>query len=169
MFRNKHPYFLFTYSKILHCFIHRKHIFFPNWNLTFFNFNRHSSFLLFSLNKTFLSAHDNLQFYILSSADKITGGSSVLCPHRFCTVIKYDQIFSGSIIITDMLRRPVQLLHILSNSSRSIPLLQCYISAFPRIYSINRADISWRIYLVALHIFTSCMQNNIQFSRYKNS
>ena len=78
-------------------------------------------------------------------------------PHRFCTVIKYDQIFSGSIIITDMLRRPVQLLHILSNSSRSIPLRQCYISAFPRIYSINRADISWRIYLVALHIFTSCM------------
>lgn len=72
MFRNKHPYFLFTYSKILHCFIHRKHIFFPNWNLTFFNFNRHSSLLLFSLDKTFLSAHDNLQFYTLSSADKIT-------------------------------------------------------------------------------------------------
>ena len=66
MFRNKHPYFLFTYSEILHCFIHRKHIFFPNWNLTFFNFNRHS------LDKTFLSAHDNLQFYTLSSADKIT-------------------------------------------------------------------------------------------------
>ena len=66
-------------------------------------------------------------------------------------------VLSGSIIITDMLRRPVQLLHILSNSSRAIPLLQCYISAFPRIYSINRADISWRIYLVALHIFTSCM------------
>lgn len=72
MFRNKHPYFLFTYSEILHCFIHRKHIFFPNWNLTFFNFNRHSSLLLFSLDKTFLSAHDNLQFYTLSSADKIT-------------------------------------------------------------------------------------------------
>lgn len=72
MFRNKHPYFLFTYSKILHCFIHRKHIFFLNWNLTFFNFNRHSSLLLFSLDKTFLSAHDNLQFYTLSSADKIT-------------------------------------------------------------------------------------------------
>lgn len=72
MFRNKHPYFLFTYSKILHCFIHRKHIFFPNWNLTFFNFNRHSSLLLFSLDKTLLSAHDNLQFYTLSSADKIT-------------------------------------------------------------------------------------------------
>lgn len=72
MLRNKHPYFLFTYSKILHCFIHRKHIFFPNWNLTFFNFNRHSFLLLFSLDKTFLSAHDNLQFYTLSSADKIT-------------------------------------------------------------------------------------------------
>ena len=28
--------------------------------------------LLFSLDKTFLSAHDNLQFYTLSSADKIT-------------------------------------------------------------------------------------------------
>ena len=159
MFRNKHPYFLFTYSKILHCFIHRKHIFFPNWNLTFFNFNRHSSLLLFSLDKTFLSAHDNLQFYTLSSADKITIQVAVQYSAHigFAPSLYMTRFFSGSIIITDMLRRPVQLLHILSNSSRSIPLLQCYISAFPRIYSINRADISWRIYLVALHIFTSCM------------
>lgn len=159
MFRNKHPYFLFTYSKILHCFIHRKHIFFPNWNLTFFNFNRHSSLLLFSLDKTFLSAHDNLQFYTLSSADKITIQVAVQYSAHigFAPSLNMTSFFSGSIIITDMLRRPVQLLHILSNSSRSIPLLQCYISAFPRIYSINRADISWRIYLVALHIFTSCM------------
>lgn len=159
MFRNKHPYFLFTYSKILHCFIHRKHIFFPNWNLTFFNFNRHSSLLLFSLDKTFLSAHDNLQFYTLSSADKITIQVAVQYSAHigFAPSLNMTRFFSGSIIITDMLRRPVQLLHILSNSSRSIPLLQCYISAFPRIYSINRADISWRIYLVALHIFTSCM------------
>lgn len=159
MFRNKHPYFLFTYSEILHCFIHRKHIFFPNWNLTFFNFNRHSSLLLFSLDKTFLSAHDNLQFYTLSSADKITIQVAVQYSAHigFAPSLNMTRFFSGSIIITDMLRRPVQLLHILSNSSRSIPLLQCYISAFPRIYSINRADISWRIYLVALHIFTSCM------------
>ena len=159
MFRNKHPYFLFTYSKILHCFIHRKHIFFPNWNLTFFNFNRHSSLLLFSLDKTFLSAHDNLQFYTLSSADKITIQVAVQYSAHigFAPSLNMTRFFSGSIIITDMLRRPVQLLHILSNSSRSIPLLQCYISAFLRIYSISRAYISWRIYLVALHIFTSCM------------
>ena len=159
MFRNKHPYFLFTYSKILHCFIHRKHIFFPNWNLTFFNFNRHSSLLLFSLDKTFLSAHDNLQFYILSSADKITIQVAVQYSAHigFAPSLNMTRSFLEVSLLQNMLRRPVQLLHILSNSSRSIPLLQCYISAFPRIYSINRADISWRIYLVALHIFTSCM------------
>ena len=65
---------------------------------------------------------------------------------------------SGSIIITDMLHRPVQLLHILPNSSRSIPLLQCNVSTFPHIHSYQRAGTSWRIYLVAPHILTSCMQ-----------
>lgn len=70
------------------------------------------------------------------------------------------QIFlqSGSIIITDMLHRPVLLPHILSDFSRSIPLLQCNVSTFPHIHSYQRAGTSWRIYLVARHILTSCMQ-----------
>lgn len=65
---------------------------------------------------------------------------------------------SGSIIITDMLHRPVLLPHILSDFSRSIPLLQCNVSTFPHIHSYQRAGTSWRIYLVAPHILTSCMQ-----------
>ena len=65
---------------------------------------------------------------------------------------------SGSIIITDMLHRPVLLPHILSDFSRSIPLLQCNVSTFPHIHSYQRAGTSWRIYLVARHILTSCMQ-----------
>lgn len=64
----------------------------------------------------------------------------------------------GSIIITDMLHRPVQLLHILPNSSRSIPLLQCNVSTFPHVHS-KRAGISWRTCLVAPHILTSCIQS----------
>ena len=43
-------------------------------------------------------------------------------------------------------------------SSRSIPLLQCNVSTFPHIHSYQRAGTSWRIYLVARHILTSCMQ-----------
>ena len=43
-------------------------------------------------------------------------------------------------------------------SSRSIPLLQCNVSTFPHIHSYQRAGTSWRIYLVAPHILTSCMQ-----------
>ena len=100
---------------------------------------------------------------LISRQQKIhTGGRSLLCPHRSCTVIQIDRIADflqpGSIIITDMLHRPVQLLHILPNSSRSIPLLQCNVSTFPHIHSYQRAGTSWRIYLVAPHILTSCMQ-----------
>ena len=43
-------------------------------------------------------------------------------------------------------------------SSRSIPLLQCNVSTFPHVHSYQRAGTSWRIYLVAPHILTSCMQ-----------
>ena len=47
------------------------------------------------------------------------------------------QIFlqSGSIIITDMLHRPVLLPHILSDFSRSIPLLQCHVSTLLHVHS----------------------------------
>lgn len=41
---------------------------------------------------------------------------------------------SGSIIITDMLHRPVLLPHILSDFSRSIPLLQCNVSTFLHVH-----------------------------------
>lgn len=64
---------------------------------------------------------------------------------------------SGSIIITDMLHRPVLLPHILSDFSRSIPLLQCHVSTLLHVHS-KRAGISLRTYLVAPHILTSCMQ-----------
>jgi hypothetical protein len=37
-------------------------------------------------------------------------------------------------------------------------LLQCNVSTFPHIHSYQRAGTSWRIYLVAPHILTSCMQ-----------
>ena len=42
---------------------------------------------------------------------------------------------SGSIIITDMLHRPVLLPHILSDFSRSIPLLQCNVSTLLHVHS----------------------------------
>ena len=58
-----------------------------------------------------------------------------------------------SIIITDMLHRPAQLLCILSGFYRSMPL---------RFYS--KTGISWRTYLVATHILTSCMLFGIQLS-----
>ena len=47
------------------------------------------------------------------------------------------QIFlqSGSIIITDMLHRPVLLPHILSDFSRSMPLLQCHVSTLLHVHS----------------------------------
>lgn len=41
---------------------------------------------------------------------------------------------SGSIIITDMLHCPVLLPHILSDFSRSIPLLQCNVSTFLHVH-----------------------------------
>ena len=42
---------------------------------------------------------------------------------------------SGSIIITDMLHRPVLLPHILSDFSRSMPLLQCHVSTLLHVHS----------------------------------
>ena len=74
-----------------------------------------------------------------------------------------------SIIITDMFHRPAQLLCILSGFYRSMPLLQWIVlRGFLSIPSRSlrkqiRAGISWRTYIVATHILTSCMYNNIQF------
>ena len=65
---------------------------------------------------------------------------------------------SGSIIITDMLHRPVLLPHILSDFSRSIPLLQCNVLTLLHTFTLKRAGTSLRTYLVARHILTSCMQ-----------
>ena len=87
-----------------------------------------------------------------------TSGRSVRCPHRNCTVILWLNFIQNfrSIIITDMLHRPAQLLCILSGSYRSMPL-------FFTLFQI-RASTSRRTYLVATHILTSCMYCDIQLS-----
>ena len=64
---------------------------------------------------------------------------------------------SGSIIITDILLRPVLLPHILSDFLA--PYL-CFNVMFQHFFTftLKRAGISLRTYLVAPHILTSCMQ-----------
>lgn len=101
----------------------------------------------------------------LSSADnkKIhTGGRSLLYPHRSCTVIQIDRTANLFTIrkyhYHGYASSPCVTATHFVRSSRSIPLLQCNVSTFPHIHSYQRAGTSWRIYLVARHILTSCMQ-----------
>ena len=100
----------------------------------------------------------------LSSADKnaiqVAGHYSAhigLAPSFKLTGLQIS-LQSGSIIITDMLHRPVLLPHILSDFSRSIPLLQCNVLTLLHTFTLKRAGTSLRTYLVARHILTSCMQ-----------
>ena len=70
----------------------------------------------------------------------------------------YDTFSKGeSIIITDMLHRPVLLPHILSDLLA--PYL-CFNVMFQHFFTftLKRAGTSLRTYLVARHILTSCMQ-----------
>ena len=145
IFRNQHPYLLFTNSKILNCFVNRQHILLPYWNhlalYSFFYIIYYEHLQIFKIGST-LSANDNPQSPCrLSSADKnaiqVAGHYSAhigLAPSFKLTGLQIS-LQSGSIIITDMLHRPVLLPHILSDFSRSIPLLQCHISTLLHVHS----------------------------------
>ena len=91
-----------------------------------------------------------------------TGDRSLLCPHRSCTVIQIDRTANFLTIrkyhYHGYASSPCVTATHFVRSSRSIPLLQCNVSTFPHIHSYQRAGTSWRIYLVAPHILTSCMQ-----------
>lgn len=141
--RNQHPYLLFTNSKILNCFVNRQHILLPYWNhlalYSFFYIIYYEHLQIFKIGST-LSANDNPHHCRLSSADKnaiqVAGHYSAhigLAPSFKLTGLQIS-LQSGSIIITDMLHRPVLLPHILSDFSRSIPLLQCNVSTFLHVH-----------------------------------
>ena len=144
IFRNQHPYLLFTNSKILNCFVNRQHILLPYWNhlalYSFFYIIYYEHLQIFKIGST-LSANDNPQSPCrLSSADKnaiqVAGHYSAhigLAPSFKLTGLQIS-LQSGSIIITDMLHRPVLLPHILSDFSRSIPLLQCHVSTLLHVH-----------------------------------
>ena len=96
IFRNQHPYLLFTNSKILNCFVNRQHILLPDWNhlalYSFFYIIYYEHLQIFKIGST-LSANDN-PHTIAGSHRQIkcnTGGRSLLCPHRSCTVIQIDR------------------------------------------------------------------------------
>ena len=143
IFKNQHPYLLFTNSKILNCFVNRQHILLPYWNhlalYSFFYIIYYEHLQIFKIGST-LSANDNPHHCRLSSADKnaiqVAGHYSAhigLAPSFKLTGLQIS-LQSGSIIITDMLHRPVLLPHILSDFSRSIPLLQCHVSTLLRVH-----------------------------------
>lgn len=124
IFRNQHPYLLFTNSKILNCFVNRQHILLPDWNhlalYSFFYIIYYEHLQIFKIGST-LSANDNPHHCRLSSADKnaiqVAGHYSAhigLAPSFKLTGLQIS-LQSGSIIITDMLHRPVLLPHILSD------------------------------------------------------
>ena len=174
IFRNQHPYLLFTNSKILNCFVNRQHILLPDWNhlalYSFFYIIYYEHLQIFKIGST-LSANDNPHHCRLSSADKnaiqVAGHYSAhigLAPSFKLTGLQIS-LQSGSIIITDMLHRPVLLPHILSD--HLAPYL-CFNVMFQHFFTftLKRAGTSLRTYLVAPHILTSCMQINIQLSRY---
>lgn len=144
IFRNQHPYLLFTNSKILNCFVNRQHILLPDWNhlalCSFFYIIYYEHLQIFKIG-SILSANDNPHHCRLSSADKnaiqVAGHYSAhigLAPSFKLTGLQIS-LQSGSIIITDMLHRPVLLPHILSDFSRSIPLLQCNVSTLLHVHS----------------------------------
>ena len=62
IFRNQHPYLLFTNSKILNCFVNRQHILLPDWNhlalYSFFYIIYYEHLQIFKIGST-LSANDN--------------------------------------------------------------------------------------------------------------
>ena len=103
---------------------------------------------------SYLSSTDNKKIH--------TGGRSLLCPHRSCTVIQIDRTANFLTIrkyhYHGHASSPCVTATHFVRSSRSIPLLQCNVSTFPHVHSYQRAGTSWRIYLVAPHILTSCMQ-----------
>mgnify|MGYP007002620606 CR=1 FL=1 len=143
--RNQHPYLLFTNSKILNCFVNRQHILLPDWNhlalYSFFYIIYYEHLQIFKIGST-LSANDNPHTIAgshrqIKNAIQVAGHYSAhigLAPSFELTGLQIS-LQSGSIIITDMLHRPVLLPHILSDFSRSIPLLQCHISTLFLIHS----------------------------------
>ena len=97
IFRNQHPYLLFTNSKILNCFVNRQHILLPDWNhlalYSFFYIIYYEHLQIFKIGST-LSANDNphpiagshRQIKKQYRWQVITLPTSVLHRHSFCQI-----------------------------------------------------------------------------------
>ena len=167
IFRNQHPYLLFTNSKILNCFVNRQHILLPDWNhLALYSF-------------FYIIYYEHLQIFkigsILSANDT---PHTIEGSHR---QIKMQYRWQVITLPTSVLHRHSNWPDCKSLYNPEVSLLQicfvalCYCHTFCQIFlapylcfhvmfqhfftfTLKRADTSLRTYLVARHILTSCMQ-----------
>ena len=167
IFRNQHPYLLFTNSKILNCFVNRQHILLPDWNhlalYSFFYIIYYEHLQIFKIGST-LSANDNphtiagshRQIKMQYRWQVITLPTSVLHRHSNWPDCKF--LYNPEVSLLQICFIALCYCHTFCQIFLA-PYL-CFNVMFQHFFTftLKRAGTSLRTYLVARHILTSCMQ-----------